>query len=72
MLFGECPSVIVVTLSESNLYDLVVLAKKHDIHTQTIGKVTNDNRLRINDKISLGKEKISRAYFDSLEELLES
>ena len=72
LLFGECPSVIIVTLSESSLYDLVVLAKKHDVHTQTIGKVTNDNKLRINDKILIDKKKMSMAYFDSLEELIES
>ncbi len=72
LLFGECPSVIIVTLSESDLYNLVVLAKKHDIHTQTIGKVTNNGKLRINDKISLTKDAISKAYFNSLEEILES
>ena len=72
LLFGECPSVIIVTLSESDLYNLVVLAKKHDIHTQTIGKVTDDGKLRINDKISLKKDVMSKAYFNSLEEMIES
>jgi phosphoribosylformylglycinamidine synthase len=71
LLFGECPSVIIVTVSESDLYELVVLAKKHDIHSQTIGKVTDNGKLRINDKISLKKEKLSEAYFNSLEQLVE-
>ena len=71
LLFGECPSVIIVTIAESHLYDLVVLAKRHDIHTQTIGKVTDNGKLRINDKISLNREVMSKAYFDSLEKLVE-
>jgi phosphoribosylformylglycinamidine synthase len=71
LLFGECPSVIIVTISESKLYELVVLAKKHDIHSQTIGKVSDNGKLRINDKISLKKEVMSKVYFNSLEELIE-
>ena len=72
LLFGECPSVIIVTISQSNLYDLVVLAKKHDVHTQTIGKVTDDSMLKINDKISINKKKLSEKYFTSLEMILKS
>ena len=70
LLFGECPSVIIVTISQADLYDLVVLAKKHDIHTQTIGKVTNDNMMKINDKISINKNKLSDVYYNTLETIL--
>jgi len=66
LLFGECPSVIIVTISEENLYNLVILAKKHDIHTQTIGKVTDDGRMTINNLISINRKKMEESYFESL------
>ena len=72
LLFGECPSVIIVSINESDLYDLVVLAKKYDIHTQTIGKVTGDGMMNINNKISIDRKELSKSYFNSLEELIES
>ena len=31
MLFGECGSVIIVSLNKSNLFELVLLTKKYDI-----------------------------------------
>ena len=72
LLFGECPSVIIVTIKEKDLYNLVVLAKKYDIHTQTIGKVTDDGMLNINDQISLKKKEITDCYFNSIEEIVKS
>ena len=53
LLFGECPSVIIVTIPECKLYNLVVLAKKHDVHTQTIGKVTDESKVIINNNIAI-------------------
>ncbi len=66
MLFGECPSVIIVSISEEKLYSLVALAKKHDVHTQTIGKVTDDGKMTINDLISIDRKKMEESYFESL------
>ena len=68
LLFGECPSVIVVTLNQDNLYNLVKIAKSHDIHTQTIGKVTDNNHLTINDLISLSKDNLKDCYYNALKE----
>ena len=68
LLFGECPSVIVVTLNQDNLYNLVKIAKSHDIHTQTIGKVTDNNHLIINDLISLSKDTLKDCYYNALKE----
>jgi len=72
LLFGECPSVIIVTIKESDLYNLVVLAKKYDIHTQTIGKVTDNGILNINDQISLKKKEMSDCYFNAIEDMIKS
>ena len=67
LLFGECQSVIVVTLEESKIHELILLSTKLDVHTQTIGRVTDTNSLMINDLIDLPRKKISDAYYNSLE-----
>ena len=48
LLFGECQSVIIVSLDENQLYELILLAEGMDVHTQTIGRVTDTGRLIIN------------------------
>ena len=70
LLFGECQSVIVVTLEESALYELILLAQKLDMHTQTIGRVTDTNSLVINDQINISRIKMEKAYFNSLEKIM--
>jgi phosphoribosylformylglycinamidine synthase len=70
LLFGECQSVIVVTLEESALYELILLAQKLDMHTQTIGRVTDTNSLVINDQINIPRIKMENAYFNSLEKIM--
>ena len=70
LLFGECQSVIVVTLEESALYELILLAQKLDMHTQTIGRVTDTNSLVINDQIHISRIKMENAYFNSLEKIM--
>ena len=70
LLFGECQSVIVVTLEESALYELILIAQKLDMHTQTIGRVTDTNSLVINDQINISRIKMENAYFKSLEKIM--
>ena len=70
LLFGECQSVIVVTLEEGALYELILLAQKLDMHTQTIGRVTDTNSLIINDQIDISRTKLENAYFNSLEKIM--
>jgi len=70
LLFGECPSIIIVSLNEDKLYDLVLLSKKYNIQTQTIGKVTDDNTFSINDSISIDKDQVFNAYNNSLEKIM--
>ena len=70
LLFGECQSVIVVTLDESALYELILLAQKLNMHTQTIGRVTDTNSLVINDQINISRIKMENAYFNSLEKIM--
>ena len=70
LLFGECQSVIVVTLEEAALYELILLAQKLDVHTQTIGRVNTTNKLIINQLINIERNKLENAYFNSLERIM--
>ena len=71
LLFGECSSLIIVSLNESKLYDLVHLSKKYDVRTQTIGKVTNNGMYTVNDSINLTKKNISKIYNTSFSKIME-
>mgnify|MGYP001064730493 CR=1 FL=1 len=70
LLFGECQSVIVVSLEEPALYELILLAQELDMHTQTIGRVTDTGSLVINDHIDISRKKLEKAYFNSLEKIM--
>ena len=70
LLFGECQSVIIVTLEESDLYQLIIMAQKLNIHTQTIGRVNRSNKMVINDLIDINRTKLEHTYFNSLEKIM--
>ena len=70
MLFGECQSVIIVTIAEEDLHELVLIALKEDISTHTIGKVTGNSRLSINELVDIDRKELQDAYFNSLEDTL--
>ena len=72
LLFGECQSVIIVTINEENLFTLVEKAQALNVYTQTIGKVTSNGKLIINDLIDIGKKEMNDAYFQSLEKIMKS
>ena len=70
LVFGECQSVIVVSLEEVALYELILLAQKLDVHTQAIGRVTDIGSLVINDLMDIPRKKLKNAYFNSLEKIM--
>ena len=70
LLFGECQSVIIVTVKEKDLHSLIEKAQELNVYTQTIGKVTDSCDLKINDLIDVKKNKLKTAYFDSLEKIM--
>ena len=72
LLFGECPSLIVVTLKEEELFQLVLLAKKYNVQSQTIGKVTDDGLFEINDLLKLTKKELQATYNNSFKEKMET
>ena len=70
LLFCECQSVIIVTIEESLLHELILLATKLNVHTQTIGRVNNMNSLVINDLINISRKSISEAYYKTLSKIM--
>ena len=67
LLFGECQSAIVISIEEKDLIDLVTIAQKYDVPTQSIGKVTSNGKLIINDLIKIDVETLENIYNNSLE-----
>ena len=70
LLFGECQSVIIITINEKDLITVITEAKKSNVHTQTIGRVTNDKTLTINELVSIDRDKLSTAYNNYYSNLL--
>ena len=70
LLFGECQSMIIVTINEKDLLSTISAAKDLNVHTQTIGRVTNDKTLSINDFISIDRNELGSGYFNYYSNLL--
>ena len=70
LLFGECQSAIVVSLSEDNLIQLVITAKKYDVPTQTIGRVNLSNQILINNIIKVKRDRLEDAFFQFISKKL--
>ncbi len=66
ILFGETQGVIVVTLDAKDLHHVALIAQEHNVHTQTIGTVTDSANLKINESINLDREELEKAYFHTL------
>ena len=71
LLFGECQSVIIVTIDEENLHKLVSMANNLNVYTQTIGKVRNNSKLSINNLIDIDRSSLDEAYFNTIQEIME-
>ena len=70
ILFGESQGVIVVSLDSKNLHHVALIAQNYNIHTQTIGVVTDSANLTINKSIDLKRKKLEDNYFHSLEKTM--
>ncbi|MCH7938696.1 MAG: phosphoribosylformylglycinamidine synthase subunit PurL [Candidatus Marinimicrobia bacterium] len=65
LLFGESQSVIVVTVTEDQLLPLQRIAMEEQVPSITIGRVTDQARMKINDLIDLPREQLEEAYRES-------
>ena len=71
LLFGECQSVIIITINPKDIAELTSLNRDGDVHIQTIGKVTDDSKLTINNLIDINKSKLESNYFNYYPKTLE-
>jgi len=71
LLFGESQSVIVVTVSKEDLHNVVLKAKDKDVFTQCIGNVNESGQLTINDILSIDRQEMAPAYFDTLGSIID-
>ena len=70
ILFGESQGVIVVTLDPKDLHHVALISQGYNVHTQTIGSVTDLARLKINNSIDIGRDDLKKAYFDTLQDIM--
>ena len=70
ILFGETQGVIIVSLDSKNLHHVALLAQEYNIHTQTIGVVTDNPSLKINSVIDIKRSTLEEKYFKSLESIM--
>lgn len=58
ILFGETQGLVVVSLAENDIMEFERVCMRYGIPATTIGRVTDDNRLRFNDWINLDRKKL--------------
>lgn len=57
-LLGESQSVILVSLDEQNLIELIKIAQKNNVNCSTIGRVKSGRKININNKIEIEVDKL--------------
>ena len=72
MLFGESQGVVIVSVSPEKLDKVALLSQGYKIHSETIGVVTDNSKLMINDLVDLKRTKLKKAYSDTLEKVIHS
>ena len=70
ILFGESQGVIIVTLDQKDLHHVALISQKYNVHTQTIGSVTDSAILKINDSIDIGRDDLKKAYFNTFHKIM--
>lgn len=70
ILFGESQGVVVITINPENLHLVSGLCHEHEIYSQTIGTITDNSRLVINESINIERASLEKAYLNSLEETM--
>jgi len=57
-LLGESQSVILVSLDEQNLIELIKITQKNNVNCSTIGRVKGNGKININNKIEIDVDKL--------------
>ena len=72
MLFGESQGVVIVSVPPEKLDKVALLSQEYKIHSQTIGMVTDNSKLMINDLVDLKRARLQKSYLDTLEKVIHS
>ena len=72
LLFSESQSTIIITVDEEKLLSLQRIAMNDQVPCITIGRVTNNGRLLVNDLIDLDRKKLHKAYMNSLPRIMKA
>lgn len=70
ILFGETQSVIILSISENSLLDIERIAAKNIVPCFTIGRVKDDNRLKMNDSINVSLDDLINAYRSAIPDMM--
>ncbi|MCH8328422.1 MAG: phosphoribosylformylglycinamidine synthase subunit PurL, partial [Candidatus Marinimicrobia bacterium] len=70
ILFGESQSTIIVTILEDHLLALQRLAMQEQVPVVTIGRITTDGRLKINDIIDIKRAALAKAYYSGFDGII--
>ena len=53
------------------LFLILLVANDLNVYTQTIGKVTSENKLIINDLVDIDRDLLHKAYYNSIKDIME-
>ncbi len=70
LLFSESQSVIFITINESNLLDLEKITSQNQVPSVTIGKVTDDGILKINEVVKIETKDMKKRFFGRLPHIM--
>lgn len=70
LFFGETQSVIILSISENSLLDIERIAAKNIVPCFTIGRVKDNNRLKMNDSIRISLDDLINAYRNAIPDMM--
>lgn len=70
IFFGETQSVIILTISENHLLDIERIAAKNIVPCFTIGRVKDNNRLKMNESIDIALDELKQVYRNAIPDIM--
>ncbi|MBU0713458.1 phosphoribosylformylglycinamidine synthase subunit PurL [bacterium] len=70
IFFGETQSVIILSISENHLLDMERIAARNIVPCFTIGRVKNNNRLKMNESIDISLDDLKEVYTNAIPDIM--
>jgi phosphoribosylformylglycinamidine (FGAM) synthase-like enzyme len=61
-----------VTIDEDKLLEIEKISSRYSVPCTTVGKVTDDGRLKINNEIDIEVDKLRKAYTEAIPKIMEA